>query len=49
MCSWAFETLCIWFKHIDVITNSTKMMFKENNGNDIIMKCYAGYEFQYDV
>ena len=28
---------------------STNMMFKENNGNAIIVKCYANYEFQYDV
>ena len=49
ICLWAFETLCIWFKHIDAITNSTNMMFKENNGNAFIMKCYANYEFQYDV
>ena len=21
ICLWAFETLCIWFKHIDAITN----------------------------
>ena len=36
-------------KHINAITNSTNMMFKENNGNAIIVKCYANYEFQYDV
>ena len=24
---------------------STNMMFKENNGNAIIVKCYANYEF----
>ena len=47
--SWVLETLCIWFKHIDAITNSTNMMFKENNGNAFIMKCYANYEFQYDA
>ena len=29
ICSWVLETLCIWFKHIDAITNSTNMMFKE--------------------
>ena len=28
-------------KHIDAITNSTNMTFKEKNGNAIIMKCYA--------
>ena len=28
---------------------STNMMFKENNGSAIIVKCYANYEFQYDV
>ena len=28
---------------------STNMMFKENNGNAIIVKCNANYEFQYDV
>ena len=28
-------------KHINAITNSTNMMFKEKNGNAIIMKCYA--------
>ena len=28
-------------KHINTITNSTNMMFKEKNGNAIIMKCYA--------
>ena len=39
----------ILFKHIEAITNSTNMMFKENNGNTIIMKCYVNYEFQYDV
>ena len=49
ICSWAFEILCIWFEHIDAITNSTNMMFKENNGNAIIVKCNANYEFQYDV
>ena len=45
VCSWFLETLCIWFEHIDAITNSTNMMFKENNGNASIMKCYANYEF----
>ena len=25
------------------------MMFKEKNGNAIIMKCYANKKFQYDV
>ena len=49
MCSWTFETLCIRVKYIDAIINSMNMMFKENNGNAIIMKCYANYEFQYDV
>ena len=39
--SWAFETLGIWFKHIDAITNSMNMMFKEKNGNAIIVKYYA--------
>ena len=34
-------------KHIDAITDSTNMMCKEKNGNAIIMKCYA--KFQYDV
>ena len=47
--SWILKTLYIWFKHIDAITNSTNMMFKENNGNAIIVKCNANYEFQYDV
>ena len=47
--SWVLETLCIWFKHIDAITNSMNMIFKENNGNAFIMKCYADYEFRYDV
>ena len=47
--SWVLETLCIWFKHIDAITNSMNMIFKENNGNAFIMKCYADYEFWYDV
>ena len=28
-------------KHIDAITDSTNMMFKEKNENAIIMKCYA--------
>ena len=28
---------------------STNMMFKENNGNAIIVKWYANYEFQFDV
>ena len=28
-------------KHINTITNSTNMMFKEKIGNAIIMKCYA--------
>ena len=45
----AFETLCIWFKNIDAITNSTNMIFKENNWNAIIVKCYANYEIQYEV
>ena len=31
--------------HIDAITNSTNMMFKESNGNAFIMKCYANYKF----
>ena len=47
--SWVLETLCIWFKHIDAITNSTNMMFKENNGDAFIMKCYVNNEYQYDV
>ena len=41
VCSWALENLYIWFKHIDAIIDSTNMMFKEKNGNAIIMKCYA--------
>ena len=28
---------------------STNMMFKENNENAIIVKCYSNYDFQYDV
>ena len=49
ICLQAFKTIYILFKHIEAITNSTNMMFKENNGNTIIMKCYVNYEFQYDV
>ena len=49
ICSWVLETLYIWFKHIDAITNSKNMMFKENNENAFIMKYYKNYEFQYDV
>ena len=37
----SFRNLCIGFKHIDAITDSTNMMFKEENGNAIIMKCYV--------
>ena len=31
-------------KHINAITNSMNMIFKEKNGNVIIMKCYAKQE-----
>ena len=44
ICSWTFENLYIGFKHIDAITDSTNMIFKEKNGSAIIMKYYAKWE-----
>ena len=37
----SFRNLMYMIKHIDAITNSTNMMFKEKNGNAIIVKYYA--------
>ena len=37
----SFRNLMYMIQHIDAITDSTNMMFKEKNENAIIMKCYA--------
>ena len=37
----SFRNLMYMIQHIDAIIDSTNMMFKEKNGNVIIMKCYA--------
>ena len=37
----SFQNLMYMIQHINAITDSTNMMFKEKNGNAIIMKCYA--------
>ena len=40
----SFRNLMYMIQHIDAIIDSTNMMFKEKNGNAIIMKCHAKQE-----
>ena len=40
----SFRNLRYMIQHIDAIIDSTNMMFKEKNGNAIIMKCHAKQE-----
>ena len=48
--SWVLETLCIWFKHIDAITDSTNMMFKKKKMEMLLLwNVMQNKKFQYDV
>ena len=40
----SFRNLMYMIQHINAITDSTNMMFKEKNGNAIIMKYHAKQE-----